>query len=83
VCAFRTYPDHHPYSRDDVDRLRKWAGDLPRDAVIATTQKDHVKLRLSDLADRPLWAVRIRLTVDTGREELERALARVVTNRSV
>jgi tetraacyldisaccharide 4'-kinase len=83
LCAFRTYPDHHRYSRDDVDRLRRWAGELPRDAVIATTQKDHVKLRLPRLADRPLWAVRIRLTVETGREELERVLARVVTNSSV
>ncbi|MBI1915771.1 MAG: tetraacyldisaccharide 4'-kinase [Planctomycetes bacterium] len=61
VCAFRTFPDHHPYSRGDVEELRRWAQQQPADCVVVTTQKDLVKLRLSDLAGRPLWALRIRL----------------------
>jgi tetraacyldisaccharide 4'-kinase len=78
LCAFRTYPDHHAFSRDDVERLRVWAGGLPADCVVVTTQKDLVKLRLSSLAGRPLWALRVRLEVGPGREELERALLAVV-----
>ena len=61
VCAFRPFPDHHPYSRGDVDELRHWARQQPADCVVVTTQKDLVKLRLPDLAGRPLWALRIRL----------------------
>src|SRR5204863_366285 len=29
LCDFRTYADHHPYSRADVEELRRWAGQLP------------------------------------------------------
>ncbi len=78
LCAFRTYPDHHSYSRDDVERLRVWAGGLPPDCQVVTTQKDLVKLRIARLGDRPLWALRVRLEVSAGREELERALLAVV-----
>jgi tetraacyldisaccharide 4'-kinase len=74
ICAFRAYPDHHPYSRADVDDLEAWARGLPKDVLILTTQKDLVKLRLARLADRPLWAVRVRLAVGAGRVELEQRL---------
>jgi tetraacyldisaccharide 4'-kinase len=79
IVAFRTYPDHHAYTRRDVDELRTWADSLAADAVV-TTQKDLVKLRLPRLGDRPLWAVRIGLEVESGREVLEqRLLAAVVS----
>jgi tetraacyldisaccharide 4'-kinase len=74
LCAFRTYPDHHPYSRADVDALHAWARALPAEALVLTTQKDLVKLRLPRLATRPLWAVRVRLAVGAGRAELEQRL---------
>jgi tetraacyldisaccharide 4'-kinase len=77
VAAFRCFPDHHPYSREDVDDLRAWAARLPADTLIATTQKDWVKLRLPDLAGRPLRAVRIGLVFRDGREAFEAALRRV------
>lgn len=74
VCAFREYPDHHAYTREDVDDLRAWARGLPSDCQVVVTQKDLVKLRLSRLGDRPLWSLRIRLHVERGAEELERRL---------
>jgi tetraacyldisaccharide 4'-kinase len=79
LCAFRTYPDHHSYSRADVERLRVWAGTLPSACMVVTTQKDLVKLRLPRLGDRLLWALRVRLEVGAGREELESALLAAVT----
>src|SRR5665213_207997 len=71
VVAFRTYPDHHAYTRADVDDLRTWARELPPDCQVVVTQKDLVKLRLPRLGGLPLWSLRIRLHVATGAEELE------------
>lgn len=78
VAAFRTFADHHAYTAADVSDLRTWAERLPADAVIATTQKDWVKLRLADVAGRPLRAVRIGLVFRDGQEAFEAALRRVV-----
>jgi tetraacyldisaccharide 4'-kinase len=74
VIAFEVYPDHHSYSREDVERLRTWANQLPADAMIATTQKDWVKLRVDDLAGRSLRAVRIALAFREGQETFSRLL---------
>jgi tetraacyldisaccharide 4'-kinase len=80
VCAFRTFADHHPYTRADVEELRRWAQQQPTDCVVVTTQKDLVKLCLSDLAGRPLWALRICLQglADSGTEALDQQLRSVV-----
>ncbi|MCS7046359.1 MAG: tetraacyldisaccharide 4'-kinase [Gemmataceae bacterium] len=80
VVAWRTFPDHHGYTRADVAALEAWVRSLPRGSIVATTQKDLVKLRLSRLADKELWALRIELAVRRGREELERRLAAVLTD---
>lgn len=74
VCAWRSFPDHHPYTREDVDDLRSWARQQPPDCVLVTTQKDLVKLPLARLGDRELWALRIELQFDDGREALESKL---------
>jgi len=58
--ALRRYPDHHAYSRSDVEDLGRWARDLGAELVL-TTQKDQVKLRVPELAGRPLKALRIGL----------------------
>jgi tetraacyldisaccharide 4'-kinase len=78
VAGFRTFADHHSYTRGDVDNLARWAGQLPTDAMVATTQKDWVKLRIEELAGRPLRAVRIGLTFRNGQSEFDTALERLV-----
>jgi tetraacyldisaccharide 4'-kinase len=77
VVSFRTFPDHHAYSRENVEDLRRWAQSLPREAMIATTQKDWVKLRIPELAGRPLRAVRIGLVFRDGQEAVDAALRRI------
>ena len=77
VIGFRTFPDHHAYTREDVDELRSWASALPAEAEIATTQKDWVKLRLDDLAGRPLRTIRIELTFRDGEKEFGEVLRRI------
>jgi tetraacyldisaccharide 4'-kinase len=74
AVAFRAYPDHHAYRREDVDDLQAWARPLGKEAVVVTTQKDLVKLRLPRLGTCPLWALRIRLNVEVGRDALEERL---------
>jgi tetraacyldisaccharide 4'-kinase len=76
--SFRVYTDHHRYSREDVEELRRWAANLPGGAVIVTTQKDLVKLRLSSLADRPLWCLPVRLQIESGRDVLDSLLQSVL-----
>jgi tetraacyldisaccharide 4'-kinase len=78
VIAWRTFPDHHAYSREDIESLRVWAREQPASTVVVTTQKDLVKICLDRLADKELWALRIQLHVRTGQEELERKLSMVV-----
>ena len=82
VADFRTYPDHHSYSRNDVEDLRDWARRQATDCMVLTTQKDLVKLSLSKLGGRELWAVRIGLHVESGRDELHRKLEEVVSGES-
>jgi tetraacyldisaccharide 4'-kinase len=74
VRDFRTFPDHHPYTRADVEALQTWSRGLDAGALVVTTQKDLVKLRLGRLAARPLVALRIRLNVEAGAEALHRRL---------
>jgi tetraacyldisaccharide 4'-kinase len=77
IADFLAFPDHHPYALCDVEALARWAEALPASAVIATTQKDWVKLRLGELAGRRLWAVRIGLHFRDGEEAFAAALERV------
>lgn len=71
ICAFRTFPDHHPYTREDIEELRRWARQQATDCLVVTTQKDLVKIRLSQLGDRQLWALRVQLQITAGRELLD------------
>lgn len=77
VRAFREFPDHHPYRREDVDDLQQWASNYPEGTIIVTTQKDWVKLRIKNLGGRPLWAVRVGLEFQCGRTEFEAAITTV------
>jgi tetraacyldisaccharide 4'-kinase len=49
VVAFRTFPDHHPYTRFDIEALRHLAARSGA-AWIATTEKDGIRL-----ADFPVF----------------------------
>jgi tetraacyldisaccharide 4'-kinase len=82
LSAFRTFPDHHAYTRADVADLAAWARQQPADVVLATTQKDLVKLRVRQLGERELWAVRVCFHVQEGQEALDRKLQGVLNGGS-
>jgi tetraacyldisaccharide 4'-kinase len=77
LCAFRSFSDHHPYCRQDVEDLRTWASQLAPECLVVTTQKDLVKLRLPQLGSKEVWALRIGLHFDAGQETLDRKLKEV------
>ncbi|AMV39836.1 tetraacyldisaccharide 4'-kinase [Planctomyces sp. SH-PL62] len=74
IADLRVFPDHHPYSAEDVADLVRWAGASGANLVL-TTQKDLVKLRLSNLGDAPLRALRIGLELLDDARPLEDLLA--------
>lgn len=80
---FRTYADHHGYTRADIEELRAWVRRQPEDALVVTTQKDLVKIRLARMGEHELWALRIGLHVREGEERLDAALEQVIPHRRV
>jgi tetraacyldisaccharide 4'-kinase len=79
VAASREYPDHHPYTRDDVDELTRWAAALPAEVeTVLCTQKDWVKLRVGEFGGRKLRAVRVGLKFLDGEEAFRAKLQSVL-----
>lgn len=81
LAGFREFPDHHCYSRADLEALAAWAGRLSATALLCT-HKDLVKIGLDQLGGLPLWAIRVGIDFITGQDVLESRLqallARVV-----
>jgi tetraacyldisaccharide 4'-kinase len=73
LAALREFPDHHSYSRADVESLRDWAEEQEASAVICT-HKDLVKVGLQSLGRKPLWALTIGLEITSGQAALEASL---------
>lgn len=80
VVDLRVFPDHHPYSAEDVADLTRWAAGHEAELIL-TTQKDLVKLRISNLGDAPLRALRIGLEILGDARPLEDLLARLLPER--
>ena len=68
IVRFRTFPDHHPYTPADMDRLRAESREYLAEAMV-TTEKD--RRRIGAAADDPLlFALRVRLEPVRHGEEL-------------
>lgn len=78
VVKFRTFADHHAYTRADVEELRGWARNQAKECLVITTQKDLVKLRLLQLGGKDLWALRIGFHVEAGQHALDQQLRHVL-----
>ena len=75
IAAWREFPDHHNYTRDDVASLSQWA--LQAD-VLVCTRKDLVKLRAPTLGGVALWAVSIETAFHEGQAAFAEKLAALV-----
>lgn len=76
LAFWRTFADHHAYTRDDVAGLAQWARQERLDGLVCT-RKDLVKLSADRIGDAPLWALQIGLEVTQGQEQLAERLTPV------
>ena len=68
------YPDHHRYSRTDVEKLRERAGELKAELLL-TTEKDAGKIRPYLLPDDGLWwAARLRVEWLAGEAAIRKTI---------
>ncbi len=74
--ATLTFPDHHPYTTQDIHRISNKAEQVSADIVL-TTLKDLVKLPFENLRDRPLYALEIGIHFRSGLQDLEDLLAKI------
>lgn len=81
VTAWREFPDHHRYSREDIDELGRWVAEAKEKhgaAVVLCTHKDLVKIGISQLDDLPLWAVAVGIRFRTGEEGIIAKIAEIL-----
>lgn len=79
LVGIMTFPDHHLYSRLDVERLASWTKQCKPDWFV-TTQKDLVKLQTTSIGGTPLWAVEIGTEIVQGERELTDQLRKVLVH---
>jgi tetraacyldisaccharide 4'-kinase len=77
VVAWREFPDHHGYTRSDVDELAEMVRRSGA-ALALCTRKDLVKLRVPTLGGAPLRAVGVELCFLCGEAEMKGALAPLI-----
>jgi tetraacyldisaccharide 4'-kinase len=65
LLDFREFPDHHWYTREDLNALERRAADLDAHGFV-TTEKDWVRLRSLPAPKRPVYVVRVRLALTSG-----------------
>jgi tetraacyldisaccharide 4'-kinase len=73
VTASLEFADHMRYTREDIDKIARWADSLDAAAVVCT-HKDLVKVGPLWTAARPLLALVGRVEVVAGQRELEAVL---------
>jgi tetraacyldisaccharide 4'-kinase len=76
VASERTFPDHHRFSPAEIEEVLR-AAERDRCEVVATTEKDAVRLPPSAARDPRLRVVRIEAEVVAGEDVLGVALDRV------
>ena len=74
VAELVEFPDHHPYSEADLDRIRASARRAGAEWVV-TTEKDWMRLREAPKLIRDVWALSVRLDMGRYRSALVEALA--------
>jgi tetraacyldisaccharide 4'-kinase len=77
LTGFRDFPDHHRYSREDIEALSLWADELGAEALLCT-HKDLVKIGLETLGGRPLWALRVGIEFLAGGPAFEERLMMIL-----
>lgn len=68
-----TFPDHHQFTGNDIERINMTFGDMPSPKIIITTEKDNARLfgmdGLSDEVRHSLYMLPVRIKFMLGQEE--------------
>ncbi|MEQ8209556.1 MAG: tetraacyldisaccharide 4'-kinase [Lacipirellulaceae bacterium] len=75
--GWHEFPDHHGYTREDVELLAELCRCSDAELLLCT-RKDLVKLRVDHIGETPLRAVGVELEFQSGEEELVAILAALV-----
>ena len=59
ILHFEPFPDHFSYKEEDLERLRRIAGEVGAEAMV-TTEKDMVRFKDFAPGTIPLWALSVR-----------------------
>lgn len=78
IVGRRAWPDHHAYTRQDLQRLADISQQYPDSALICT-MKDWVKIRLATIGSSPLWALRVDLKTLDDDSNLQKMLRSVIS----
>lgn len=73
--------DHHRFTRIEIERLYKKAGELELDMIV-TTEKDAVRLFEDIKAPIPIYYLRLEIDILSGGEDFEEAAARICLPRT-
>ena len=80
-CEFHTsYPDHHNFTQDEIDRFMERCISRSIDLVI-TTEKDAVRFLKPTKLDTPVYFLRIEIEILQGQEFLDRII-RVISKET-
>lgn len=82
IVERRTWPDHHAYSRSDIEALAEWAQQHPSASMLVCTVKDWVKIQSGEVGGLPLVALVVELEFGEGQSHLEAALLSLVQELS-
>ena len=74
----REFPDHHQFSRNEIDELAGWASSHSQAEAVICTGKDLVRLQLNQLGGLPVWAMTIEMELCEGLPTLEAYLESIV-----
>ncbi len=68
-----TFPDHHQFSKKDIERINEVFESLPSPKIIITTEKDNARLfgmkGLSDEVRKNIYTLPVRIKFMLGQEE--------------
>jgi tetraacyldisaccharide-1-P 4'-kinase len=82
VAELVEFPDHHPYTEADLDRVRASVRRTGAECVV-TTEKDWMRLREGPQPAFDLWALSVRLDMGEDRGALVEALAETLRRKAM
>lgn len=76
ICGQKSFPDHHQFTRDELENLAERANQAGASALLCT-HKDLVKVGTNRIGSLPVYAIVIDVGFVTGEEEFTQAVLQV------